>query len=69
MAMRHGLEFFSAWPSSASDYDDAPRNSYDEFVKDHRSLKAVVKAVARSVGTGLNETASSSELRVPRIDP
>ena len=56
MAIRHGLEFFSPWPMSVNDHEALPRNSYDEFVKEHQSLKAVVKAVARSVGTGINET-------------
>lgn len=69
MATRHGLEFFSPWPTSPSDYDAPPRNSYDEFVKDHQSLKAVVKAVSRSVGTGINETIDERAKDVLRTRP
>lgn len=60
MAMRHGLEFLSAWPTSPTDCDALPRNSYDEFLKEHQSLKVVIKAIARSVGTGVNETIDES---------
>jgi uncharacterized protein (DUF2235 family) len=71
MAQKHGLEFFSDWPVGDEDYSLPPRDSYSEFVGEHRGLDKVVERVCRTVGSPdtLNETLDPSVKRRIEADP
>lgn len=55
-AVKHGLKFREMWSCVDADYLFPVRDSYAEFVQEHKLAEGIVKRIARSAGEALNET-------------